>query len=352
MGRRSTTRVRVYYPSGRNLQAWQDRHSRGDAPDRWPYGLNRLEDHFDHVEARNFVADSLIRRGMRRIFRSAAAPSRSKGGPAGIIWDETTVDRLAFSRGLGGRYSGVVWLTDGISRKGGEAYEGMRHSLRKMDALWVLSGAQVAPLTQFVGVHGPAVHHVLFGVDTDFFEVKPIPSSPLIVSVGGDRDRDPETLFAALNEVRASRPDIEIIVQSKSGISPPPGVVVIPYLTHAELRDLYARASLVLVATRPNGHVSGMTVGLEAMATGRPVVITESPGMSDYFGHTDGARMVETGAPRALAEAALHLLGDPIRLAAAGSAARRHVEERFTTTHLTRRLAVLVASSSSPSQSQ
>lgn len=212
-----------------------------------------------------------------------------------------------------------------------------------MDGLWVLSSAQVKPLERFIGASGPSVRHVLFGVDTDFFVELPLPSAPLIVSVGGDRDRDPETLFEALSLIRAARPDIEMVVQSKSDVLPPEGVAVVPYLTHAELRDLYAKASLVVIATRPNGHVSGMTVGLEAMATGRPVVITESPGMRDYFGSTGGAVMVEAGSATAVSEAALRLLADPVLLAESGAEARAHVEKNFTTTHLARRLADVVS---------
>lgn len=335
----------VYFPTGRDLAAWRDKYERGESPDAVPYGLNRLEDHFAEVVTRSFPADSMVRKGMRRVMRGGSARWWRGRGPVGLTWDENTAVRLAFVRGLSKRYAGVIWLTDAIQRNGPARYHGVRRLLRRMDGLWVLSAAQLDPLRQFVGTDGPPVHHVLFGIDADFFAPQPLPSEPLVVSVGGDRDRDAETLFDALSLLRVERPDVEIIVQSTSTSSPPPGVQVVPYLTHAELRALYARASLALIATRPNMHVSGMTVGLEAMATGRPLVITRSPGMDDYFGDTDGAFMVEAGDSHAMAQGVIRLL-DPATLEHAGLAARTHVEQRFTTAHLAERLASVVHGSS------
>ena len=122
---------------------------------------------------------------------------------------------------------------------------------------------------------GVPVEYVRFGIDHEFFSARSrIPRSPRVVSVGGDRDRDAETLFRALSRVHDARPDVELVVQTASDLPPPDGVATIRHLPHAQLRELYASASVVAIATRPNLHVSGMTVSLEAMATGRPVVAT------------------------------------------------------------------------------
>lgn len=334
--------IRVFYPSGRDLRAWRDRHSRGEGPDAWPYGLDRLEPHFDHVTAEQLPQDSLVRRATRRLLQPTPPAWLRGRGATGITWDENTLSRLAFVPGLQSRYSGIVWLTDQLERRDAKSLQRVREHLHRMDGLWVLSSAQVEPLQQFVGADGPRVEHLLFGVDTDFFREQPPATSPTIVSVGGDRDRDAETLFAALARVRAAAPDVRIVVQSKAQAAPPPGVTVLPRLTHAELRDLYGQASLVMVATRPNSHVSGMTVGLEAMATGRPLIITGSPGMSDYFSGTEGARMVETRSPDQLADAALTLLSDAEGLRRAQSEAARHARANYTTTDMAKRLAAIL----------
>ena len=342
MGAEDRVDLAVYYPASRDLAAWRERHARGEAPDLWPYGLDRLNGPAGHVEARSLPADTVIPRITRRIARATPAWMWRGAGPTGLVWDETSIDRLSAIPGLRARHSGVVWVTDQLAGKDETWRRSRRAALRRMDALWVLSAAQIEPLRDFVGPGGPPVHHVLFGVDADFYTPAPLPDKPLIVSVGGDRDRDAETLFDALSIIRRERPDVDAVVQSTTTLTPPPGVSVVPYFTHRELKSLYARGSMTVIATRPNLHVSGMTVGLETMAAGRPVVITSSPGMDDYFGDTDAARMTPPGRARELAYAALDLLGDRATLEHAGRAARARVESNFTTDDLAERLAAVI----------
>ncbi len=74
-----------------------------------------------------------------------------------------------------------------------------------------------------------------------------------------------------------------------------------------------------------------MTVALEALATARPVVVSDTPGMSQYV--SEG----RTGPPRAagdaeqLGRAVLGLLDDPQRAAELGRNGRIEVERSFTT---------------------
>jgi glycosyltransferase involved in cell wall biosynthesis len=192
----------------------------------------------------------------------------------------------------------------------------------------VLSEAQLEPLRRLVP--GVPVEYVRFGIDHEFFSLRPYPAVPRVVSVGGDRDRDAATLFRALQLVHESRPDAELVVQTASDLTPPTGVTTFRYLPHLALRELYASASVVAIATRPNLHVSGMTVSLEAMATGRPVVETRSPGMDDYVVDGEAGLLTEQSDAETLAARVLELLDDPARAAAMGAAGRRSVEQRFT----------------------
>jgi glycosyltransferase involved in cell wall biosynthesis len=197
----------------------------------------------------------------------------------------------------------------------------------------------VEPLRALVGASGPPVEFFRFGVDAAFFPRRPYPEHPLVLSVGGDRDRDPETLFAALALVKRARPLTEIIVQSTSDVAAPPGVIKVSRFSHQELRAMYERASVVVVATRPNLHVSGLTVSLEAMATGRPVVITESPGMDDYLDDGGTALLVPARRADAVGESVIRLLDDPAAAEQMGDRGRAAVERGLTTAHLARNLA-------------
>ena len=109
------------------------------------------------------------------------------------------------------------------------------------------------------------------------------------------------------------------MVQSRTQLQPPDGVTVVPYLTHQQLREAYERASVVAIATRPNLHASGMTVSLEAMSVGRPVVITETPGLDDYVRDGDTGFLVPCNDHRALAARIGTLLEDHAAAEAMGN---------------------------------
>jgi glycosyltransferase involved in cell wall biosynthesis len=252
---------------------------------------------------------------------------RPERDAVGITWDENAAYRMATVRPHERHVSGVIWLTDAAAR--GRDVGRLPSVLARCAALWVLSDAQIEPVRRLVP--GARVEYVRFGVDPGFFAARPYPEAARVVSVGGDRDRDTETLYRALARVHEKRPDAELVVQTASDLPAPDGVERIRHLPHAELRDLYASATVVAIATRPNLHVSGMTVSLEAMSTARPVAVTRSPGMHDYVVEGETGLLSGQGDDEALAANILALLGDRERAQGIGEAGRRVVEARHTT---------------------
>ncbi len=115
-------------------------------------------------------------------------------------------------------------------------------------------------------------------------------------------------------------------------------------LTHQELRRLYARASVVAVAVKPNIHVSGATVILEAMACERTVVATAAAGVADYVSEGETGVVVPPGDAEALARILDELLSDVDRLRELGRAGRRRVETGFSSRITAARLADIVRS--------
>jgi glycosyltransferase involved in cell wall biosynthesis len=335
--------VEVLFPVERDLPRWRDRHAAGEVPGEWPYGLDALRGYDADVRIASLEAPSRVASLRDRVVplrRRPAARVRAGARDIGITWDENAARRMLLTRPHQEMYTGVIWVTDMLAR--GRDVGRMRDVLRRMDGLWVISRGQVEPLREFVGPDGPPVGFFAFGVDGAFYPARPVPTRPCVVSVGGDRDRDPATLFAALARVHGAVPEAEIVVQSASDMAAPEGVRKVPYFTHSELADLYARASVVAVATRENLHVSGMTVSLEAMATGRPVVMTTTPGVEDYVDPGRTGLLTPVGDPDAMAEAVVSLLRDPARAVRYGEAGRRDVETRLGTAHLAAGLAGLL----------
>lgn len=306
-----------------SARAWEQSHARGEVPSVWPYGFDALRDHAA-VEVVDLAPPSRIARARSRL---SLGPRPARG--LALTWDENTAYRMQTTHPRDRFATGVIWLTDMAETDG--APERMLAMLRRAEAAWVLSEAQVEPLRTMLGGTETRVFAVPFGIDSSFFVARPYPARPCIVSAGNDRDRDPATLFAALARVLAIRPETDVVVQTRSDLDPPEGVRVVRHLPHAELRDLYATASVVVVPTRENLHASGMTVALEALATARPVVVSDTPGMRQYVGEGRTGHLVPAEDPAELALALLRLLDHPERTAELGRNGRIEVERQFTT---------------------
>jgi len=344
---RSTPTVEVVFRSERDVDTWAERHAKGEVPGRWPYGLDQLASMGAQVTARNVAEPGrLATLGARMRGGGPILGSRRAGVPTGrprdigVAWDENVAQRMLVGAPHPEMYAGAIWVTDArASGRDDRRVRAVLRTLRRMDGIFVNSRAQVSPLTDALGANGPPVSFFRFGVDTEFFAPRPHPERPLVVSVGGDRDRDASTLFAALERVARARPGVEIVVQSTSGLPAPDGVTKVPRLSHLELRELYARATVVAVATRPNLHMSGLTVSLESMAIGRPVVLTRTPGVDDYFADGSTAMLVTPGDAEGLAERVVGLLDDPDGARRLGQRAQDAVYAGLTSRHMVRGMA-------------
>lgn len=330
----------VAYPAERDLKIWESRHAHGEVPGRWPYGLDELQRVVPGARAVALDEPSALRKLLARSLPRAWWVQET--GTV-ITWDENAAARAEVQHRYAARVSGVIWGTDSATTGSGSSARRDRlvRTLSRCRGLWVLSSAQIEPLKALLGAGAPPIAFVRFGVDERFFSQTAYPAAPMVLSVGGDRDRDTATLFAALRRVHHARPEARLVVQTRSKLEPPEGVEVVRHLPHAALAELYRAAGVVTVATRENLHVSGMTVSLEAMATGRPVVITETPGMSDYVSHAATGLLSPVGDATALADHTLELLNDPGRSAAMGAAASAVVRESMTTRHLAARIAAV-----------
>jgi glycosyltransferase involved in cell wall biosynthesis len=100
--------------------------------------------------------------------------------------------------------------------------------------------------------------------------------------------------------------------------------------TLPELRELYARSRFVVVPLLPSDSDNGVTVILEAMAMGKPVVCSRTDGQVDVVQDGVTGVYVPVGDPAALREAMLSLWNEPERAHAMGVRARAYVEQHHT----------------------
>lgn len=330
--------VAFLFPAERRVTEWPGRHANGEVPGRWPYGLDELTGFSSSpVGVHEVGPPALPHRLAHRL--GVRVPRRRRRRALGMTWDENMAHRMVLSQRYDAMYSGVIWATD---RPPGTAdAHRVRRILSRLDGVWVLSEAQLEALDPLTSPSTTRAW-VPFGIDEQFFGARGYPDRPLVLSLGGDRDRDPGTMVEAFRRVAEARPDAELVLQTTADVDPVPGLRVVRRLDHLELRELYARASVVAVAARHNLHVSGMTVSLESMATGRPVVVTGTPGMQAYVEDGVCGLHAAPGRSAEMADHVIDLLDSPREAAAMGRAGRERVERSFTSALMARRLADVV----------
>lgn len=337
--------LKIVFPAQMGAENW----AREDRPDLWPYGLNHL------AEARGKPAslEPLSKASPRTLLAGIAglgakAPGRGtrSDGIDYLTWDEFTGATLAATRleENDRLYSGLIWATDTPADVKTSLQRRFTHThLRRASALWCLSKPQVHRAEKWLGARRPPIEFVPFGIDAEFFQPTPFRSEKLVVSIGNDRDRDIRTLYEAWDAVGKHVAGSRLFVQTPVDAQAPDGVTRIEKMSHSDLRRVYSNADVVAVATRPNWHVSGMTVALEAAASARPVVMTGTPGADDYVEHGRTGFLSEQGSPESLAKHLRSLLESPAEAEAMGLAGRSKVEREHRSTHLSERLHQLIA---------
>lgn len=159
-------------------------------------------------------------------------------------------------------------------------------------------------------------------VDCHFFACSPdCPDGP-VLAVGDDVSRDYATLLQA-----AAGLAHHLVIRSRR-LPPDAGTPAITILTEPlstnGYRDLIAAAAIVVLPLHisANSGAGGVSVLVQAMSSGKAVVVSASPGVSEYV--TDGvdALVVPCGDAAALRDAITRLLTDAPLRRCLGMAAR------------------------------
>lgn len=238
---------------------------------------------------------------------------------------------------------GVGWLTARSATPRLHAALVAR-ALPRASAVWAQCEPVLPVLCQEWRVPKDRLHFIPLGIDTDFYGVQPEPEVPNVVaSAGEDRYRDHELLVSAVASLRGNYQGIQLELATELPVDLPTDLGVLHRMRlNGKMRELYQKSSVVAIALKPTRSGSGLTVALEAMSSGRPVVMTDNPGVSDYVQHGVTGLLVPPNDVEAFAAAIGELLDDLPRRAAMGAAGAALVRERFTSTVMVRDLAALI----------
>jgi glycosyltransferase involved in cell wall biosynthesis len=219
----------------------------------------------------------------------------------------------------------LVQLRNGPMRR---LYAG---ALRRAAAFVVYALSEAQWLRTWLGAGAPPVVFVPFGVDVEAFapHVNGSPDAD-VVSVGADPRRD----FALLATIAERHPDLRFGIvagpeHARALDLAPANVAVETDVPLERVRERLAGARVVALPVRRNSYSGATTVLLQAMALGKPVVVSRTDAIAEGYRLEDGVncRLVEPGDEAAFERALLETLADPQAL---GTRARETVERDFS----------------------
>jgi glycosyltransferase involved in cell wall biosynthesis len=198
---------------------------------------------------------------------------------------------------------------------------------RRMDRVLVHSANQLE-LHRRLGFSRQQLRMVPYGVDTDYWAPGPrVEEADLILSTGREH-RDHQTLIEGVGgRARLFVTDSSAHSPGAARRSPQawPEWVERRSLSYLELREQYARATVVVVPLVPTAYPFGITSLLEAMAMAKAVVVSDTEGMRGIVEHGRTGLVVPPGDSIALGRAVRQLLEDADARDELGHAARTAV---------------------------
>jgi len=141
--------------------------------------------------------------------------------------------------------------------------------------------------------------------------------------------RDYPTLITATQDMNIP---VHIVCGTHDVFSDPlPGhITVYRELSLPDYINAIARCTLLALPLQPTGRSTGQVVMLDAMALGKPVIVTRLAGTVDYIRHGENGLLVPPGDPMALRSAILELLNNASLRKNIGLNAWRDVQSLYT----------------------
>lgn len=186
----------------------------------------------------------------------------------------------------------------------------------RVSVFFAVSKPQVAFLRRYLGLGEDRVKFIWDETDTHFFTpgpVSPDKARPLVMSVGLER-RDYSTLAAATADldldVKISGYSADTRVLSRAFPETLPGNMTRKFYSWPDLRQLYRDADVVVVSLFPNTYAAGVQGFMEALSSGRPVVVAQTEGLEGYLQNGGPVRLVPPGDAIAMKKAITDLMAE------------------------------------------
>jgi glycosyltransferase involved in cell wall biosynthesis len=228
----------------------------------------------------------------------------------------------------------AIGLPERLAQLSARAHRFYLGGYRRLHTIVAYGWGEVDALREWLGETGPRVVFLPFGVDVSAF--RPAPEARIetdVVSVGADPRRD----YGLLLDLARRRSEWSFrIVAARDHLpalaSRPANVEVETDVPFDVARARLTTGRVVVLPVRDNTYSGATTVLLQAMSSGKPVVVTRTAAIARGYHLEDGlnCRLIEPAGLASLEHAVSALLADDEGAAALGARARETVERHLT----------------------
>ena len=347
----SNTHVRhafVLLPAHLDVSLWKRKWLNGLVPDETPYGYHHAELYGYRVSFSIPMALGKFRSWPFKMLRRLTGLDLTHAWQhramlfsqsVDVIWTHTEREFLpVVLLGLLTRQrpqpmiGQIVWLADDWPKFSRLQQWLYRILLKRVDWCTCHSPDNLKFLTEEMHVSNASL--VEFGVASELYRqdlvVRVAAHQPIrILVLGNDIHRD----WAVLKAAFSNQPNIEVFIASSTCPDDDLGNNMIRQLCDWKtVRQRYEWADVVVVPLSPNRHASGLTVMLEATASGKPVVATDVGGLSHYL-DAQAVSFVPAGDAIVLREKVIGLVSDERLIEQRVRSAREQFKARHFDTH-------------------
>ena len=329
---KSLPRLLVYYPHGFSIRGWRQAYERGERPEPSHWGMHQAGDFgFELISTEDKTPGPIlefIRKVGQRLFKVNIAHlvlNWQQIREADAIWamSEREINVLVWATTFRSKppliFGEAVWLVDEWPTYGPFRRFIAQTTLKRAASLLVCVEQGANYLNQILS--NVRARPYKFGVPVDAFEdVRELPGfasgwsidRPLrVLSAGNDLRRDWETVVQAVagddqfeTVLLSRRPHVKKLIPPDSNIRHEPAV---PF---KQLREWYGWTDVVIIASKPNHHGAGLTMFLEAAASGVPIISAQTGSLEEYLPE-DCVTYVPCGDAEAMRQALCELRDDP-----------------------------------------